>query len=141
MDDVKRRVRKLKKLEKKIRWSGEAAPGAALVWDGFFCLSAIPAGNARYTLAMLSAMSREDYKSIVDEFFAHVYYELYLENGIAGASIYDPSVLALLGLPPDADERDVKCRFRELAKKHHPDKGGDAASFIELMNAYERLQQ
>ena len=139
MDDVKRRVRKLKKLEQKIRWGGEAAPGAALVWDSFFDLRDGPAGKAKHGLAELTSMSREEYKCAVDEFFARVYYEYYLENGITGAGTFDPSILARLDLPFDADERDVKKRFRELAKKHHPDTGGDASKFIELMNAYESL--
>jgi len=139
MEDVKRRVRKLKKLEIKIRFNGEAIPGAALVWDKFFDLSGVPAGNAKYTYSMLSALGKNEYKSIVDEFFAYVYFEFYLENEIGGAGVYDPSALTLLGLPLNADERDIKKRFRELAMMYHPDKGGAAADFIELMQAYERL--
>jgi len=33
----------------------------------------------------------------------------------------------------------VKKRFRELAKIYHPDVGGDAVKFIELMTLYRRL--
>jgi len=143
MDDIKRRVRKLKKIETKIRWGAEGKPGVSLVWDSFFDLRAMPAGKAKHTLAALSSMSREEFKSIVDEFFAYVYYEYYKENGITGAGastgMLDPSILALLDLPFDSNERDVKKRFRELAKKYHPDKGGDAVKFIELMKAYEGL--
>jgi len=139
MEDVKRRVRKLKKLELQIRFGGEVVPGAALVWDRFFDLSGAPEGKAKYSLSMLSAMDRDEYKGIVDEFFAYVYFEYYMENGIADAGAYDPSALALLDLPFNADERDIKKRFRELAMKHHPDKGGLAADFIELMRAYEKL--
>jgi len=139
MEDVKRRVRKLKKLEQKIRWDGESIPGASLVWDRFFDLSGGGAGKSKYSFSMLSSMDREEYKSIVDEFFAYVYFEYYLENGIAGSSIYDPAALALLDLPFDSSEQDIKKRFRELAKKHHPDAGGNAADFIELMRVYEKL--
>jgi len=88
---------------------------------------------------MLSSMDREEYKCVVDEYFARVYYEFYLENGITDSNIYDPSVLALLDLPYNAEERDIKRRFRELAKKYHPDTGGDSKRFIELMQVYERL--
>jgi curved DNA-binding protein CbpA len=44
-----------------------------------------------------------------------------------------------LGLRSDADENDIKKKFRELAKKYHPDAGGDAAMFIELMDDYKKL--
>ena len=141
MDDVKHRVRKLKKIESKIRWNGEPSPGVSFVWDDLFDLrnAPTPTSRAKYNIEVLSNMSREEYKNIVDDFFARVYYEYYLENGITGATLYDPSVLALLDLPFDANEQEVKKRFRELAKKHHPDKGGNAANFIELMKAYEKL--
>ena len=139
MDNLKHRLRKLKQSEKNIRWGGDPAPGASLVWDAFFYVKTPPSGQARYSLAALEALNREDYKRIVDEFYAHVYYEYYLENGMSGAKDYDPSVLAQLSLPYDAQEQDVKKRFRELAMKHHPDKGGDAAKFVELMQVYEKL--
>jgi len=139
MDEVKRRVRKLKPLEKRIRWGGEEKNGASLVWDALFDVRETPTGKAKYNLAMLSSMDREEYKRVVDEYFARVYYEFYLENGITDSNIYDPSVLALLGLPFSAEERDIKKRFRELAKKCHPDTGGDSKKFIELMQVYERL--
>ncbi len=64
----------------------------------------------------------------------------YKESGITGIqSIYDPAILSKLGLLFNADENDVKKKFRELAKKCHPDAGGDAAMFIELMDSYEKL--
>jgi len=139
MENLKHRLRKLKQLEKKIRWGGEAPTGASLVWDAFFCIKAPPSGQARHSMEELESLNRDDYKRIVDEFFAHVYYEYYLENGISDANAYDPSILAQLSLPYDAQEQDVKKRFRELAKTHHPDKGGDAAKFVELMQVYEKL--
>lgn len=37
--------------------------------------------------------------------------------------------------PKTKDE--VKKNFRELAKQHHPDKGGDAVKFEELNQAYQ----
>jgi DnaJ-class molecular chaperone len=47
--------------------------------------------------------------------------------------------LAQLGLPYDADKNTIKKRFRELAKKYHPDTGGDSMKFIQLMESYRKL--
>jgi len=139
MDDIKRRVRKLKQLERKIRYNGENVTGAGLVWDEYFDLHAVPTGKAKYVLAELAVMSREEYKEIVDDYFARVYYAYYLENGIISVNMYSPATLAKLELPFNAGELDIKKRFRELAKEYHPDTGGDAAKFIELMQIYKEL--
>jgi hypothetical protein len=139
IDRIKHNVRKLKSFELKLRFDGKPGPGATLVWDSLFSLNGNPARKAKYTLTTLSGLDRNAYKSIVDEFFARVYYEYYKENGIAFYNAYDPDTLSRLDLPAHADEGDVKRRFRELAKKHHPDTGGDAAEFIELMKTYEKL--
>jgi len=139
INDLKRRVRKLKHFENVIRFSGEERPVSQLVWDRYFDLRASPTSKAKYTLNMLAAMSREEYRSVVDEFFAMVYYELYSENGISVSVTHDPSLLSQLNLPFNADEIDIKRRFRELAKEHHPDTGGMAEKFIELMKTYEGL--
>jgi hypothetical protein len=127
IDGIKRKVRKLKQTERAIRFGSAEAP--ALVWDDFF--------GKRYTYETLAAMTREDYRNAVDEYFAFVYFAYYQENGIAHAGTYDPSLLAKLGLPPGAGGADVKKRFRALAKERHPDAGGDACAFIELMEIYK----
>ena len=46
--------------------------------------------------------------------------------------------LATLGLSPDAGPEEVGARFRELARRHHPDRGGEVADFICIQHAYER---
>jgi len=139
LNNLKRRIRKLKRLEIQIRFQGAARSGAVLAWDDLFDLHNTPTGKAKYSLVALSTLSQEEYKHIVDEFFARVYFELYKESGIAPDHVFDPGVLALLDLPFNADGQDIKKRFRELAKKHHPDAGGDASRFIELMDAYRKL--
>jgi DnaJ-class molecular chaperone len=46
---------------------------------------------------------------------------------------------ALLGVCSNASTSEIKAAYYEAAMTKHPDKGGDAASFAELSNAYERL--
>lgn len=43
-----------------------------------------------------------------------------------------------LGLPTEATEDDVKKAYRSLSLKHHPDKGGNEAKFIEITEAKNR---
>jgi hypothetical protein len=47
--------------------------------------------------------------------------------------------LETLGLPADAAWETVKRTYRQLAAKHHPDKGGDATRFRAIREAYEVL--
>lgn len=42
----------------------------------------------------------------------------------------------VLGLNHGAYTGEVQARFRELAREHHPDRGGDAARFAEITAAY-----
>jgi len=44
-----------------------------------------------------------------------------------------------LGLSKNADEKEIKKAYRKMAVKHHPDKGGDEATFKEISAAYEVL--
>lgn len=44
-----------------------------------------------------------------------------------------------LGVDEYASAEDIKQAYRNLAKKHHPDKGGDAKKFREIAEAYEIL--
>ena len=45
----------------------------------------------------------------------------------------------VLGVPPDASEREVRAAFRRFARHHHPDRGGDANRFRTGVEAYQRL--
>ncbi|NLI56908.1 MAG: J domain-containing protein [Clostridium sp.] len=142
-DEIKRRIRKLKKLEIQIRFDSiglERKPNKSdLVWDEFFDLHEVSTGRARYTIHSLSAMNKEEYRSVIDEFFFHVYYRFYKENGIDNINIYNPDILSQLDLPIDAGYKDIKKKFRELAMKYHPDTGGDASKFIRLIENYRKL--
>ncbi len=47
---------------------------------------------------------------------------------------------AVLGLSIDVTRDEIKRRFRDLAKRHHPDRaGGDGLKFLEIYNAYKVL--
>ncbi len=50
------------------------------------------------------------------------------------ANYYD-----ILGVKKDASADDIKKAFRRLARKHHPDAGGDEEKFKEINEAYEIL--
>lgn len=47
--------------------------------------------------------------------------------------------LAVLGLPPNATPKQIKQRYRRLAKQYHPDMGGDPRQMQRLIAAYELL--
>jgi len=149
-DEIKSKIRRLKKLEIKIRFSGTQCTGgkqstfarpnaASIVWDEFFDLHELYRGKAKYSIREMAVMSKEELKAVINEFFFNVYYRFYKENGIVNVHIYDPDILAQMGLPPDAGFNEIKKKFRELAKKYHPDTGGDSTKFIELMETYKKL--
>jgi len=137
-DELKRKLRKLKQFEIKLRFAGTLPDGKKLIFDAFFDLRGRGTG-ANYSLDALAAMDREAYRDVVSAYFASLYYELYRENGLNLSGSYDVDLLSRMGLRFDADENAVKKRFRELAKKYHPDTGGDAEKFIALMEDYKKL--
>jgi hypothetical protein len=139
-DSLKRKLRHLKKLELALRFRHRPPPESpVLVWNSFFSTKMQASPPVRYSLERLSQMSLEEQKQVFEEYFYWVYFRYYEENGLTADNLYDPQLLALLGLPPYATLADIKKRFRELAKRHHPDYGGDSEKFIELMQVYEKL--
>lgn len=147
-DQLKRKLKELRKTEIAIRFKNRPAPAGSerLVWGEFF--SAKPAcvdasRPVRYTLEALERMDREELSEVFKDYICFVYFQYYKEMGIPFESGrgYDPHLLALMGLTPLATSEDVKKRFRELARKYHPDTGGDSSQFIALMDVYNRLKQ
>jgi len=140
-DQLKRKLRQLKKLELKIRFKDQPITDAQkLVWDVFFSTK-VDDSSVKYPLSSLLKLSREEFKAIVEEYFYRLYFQNFQENGLEAADVYDPQLLSLLGLPAYAGMVEIKARFRELAKRYHPDHGGDSEKFIELMEIYERLKE
>ena len=45
----------------------------------------------------------------------------------------------ILGVPEDANDETIKKAFRELAKKYHPDRGGNPEKFKKIVEAYRIL--
>lgn len=133
---VKRNLREIKRLEIKIRFGTQAPSHPPLIWDMFFDLSG--SGRAKYTLDVLKALSREAYQAVIAEYWSFVYHTFVNENDLHAIN-REPGVLLKWGLPCDADEAAVKRRFRELAKRFHPDLGGSAEEFIRMMAEYKTL--
>ena len=49
--------------------------------------------------------------------------------------------LAVLDLPPTATPQQIKRCYRTLAKRHHPDRGGDQRQMQKIIAAYEFLMK
>ncbi|HZJ57916.1 MAG TPA: J domain-containing protein [Clostridia bacterium] len=137
---MKRRLRGLKKFENKIRFSHlpQGIP-KKYVWDEYFSTKVIHDLTVKYPILDLLKHDRQGLKEIFEEFFYSVYFQLYKDFGLDFDEIKDPTVLDHFGLAPGASVEDIKKRFRELAKKHHPDHGGRDERMIEILDAYNRL--
>lgn len=149
--ELKRKIRKLKKLELRFRYgfseefiekssSVEKIEQLPLVWKEFFDLGNSDNHKARYTFQELAQLDKERIKQVFGEFWFFVYYRMYQENGLEMAEVQEPELLAFLDLPYDSDQAVVKKRFRELCKAYHPDEGGDVDKFIELMKLKEKFE-
>ena len=150
-DEIKRKLRELKKLEMKLRSSNfdlqknsknslREAENTELVWNKFFDLKNETAKNVKYSIMELSEMTKDEFKDVITEYFYYVYYCFYKESGLIDYSTIDAEILTQLGLPIYADNTEIKRKFRELAKTYHPDNGGDSAKFIEIMEQYKNFK-
>jgi curved DNA-binding protein CbpA len=59
----------------------------------------------------------------------------------ARAILERQQALAVLGLPPNATSQQIKRRYRALAKRHHPDRGGDPRQMQRIIAAYDFLMK
>ncbi len=152
MDDkeLKQTIRRLKKLELMTRYgfskeylkkstSVQYIDKLPLVWKEFFDLSNSNP-KARYSFLKLEKMDKEQMKQVIGEYWFLVYYQMYCSGGNQMTEIQAPELLSYLGLSFDADQNAVRRRFRELCKAYHPDEGGDAEKFIELLKMKEKFE-
>jgi hypothetical protein len=140
MDELKRKLRQLKKLEVQIRFKNlQFTPYEQLVWNGCFSTKDENDVSVKYNMKNLLGMDHGKLKEVFDEYFCHVYFQYYKENGIKFEGMYDIELLSSLGLPSDSSIETIKSKFRELAKRYHPDLGGDSCKFIELVDTYKKL--
>lgn len=51
----------------------------------------------------------------------------------------DKDLYSVLGVNRNADTSEIRSAYKQLAKEHHPDKGGDAEKFKEISQAHEVL--
>ena len=64
------------------------------------------------------------------------------QDRLIGPREIPPSLQAdyyLLQLPAEASLTEVRTQYRQLAKRFHPDTGGQHADFLALQQAYERV--
>ncbi len=139
-DAIKKKLRDLKKREVEMRteYGARSIPLSALVWDAFFSEKSLK--GPRYSVDQLYQMASDERKTVFEEYFFTVTIKHYEEMGLSYSLLYDPSVLSVLGLHVGASPQQVKDRFRSLAHKYHPDKGGDPEIFRTLLEAYEKLK-
>jgi len=140
IDELKHKLRKLKKFE--LAFKTRELPEKktySLIWNKFFSTNSPNDSTVKYSLSELLKMDHIKYKEVINEYFYEVYYQQYREFCLASNDMFDPKLLTLLALPLNSSLDDIKRKFRELAKKFHPDTGGSADKFIELMKAYKKI--
>lgn len=150
-DEIKRKLRELKRLEAKLymndieaqknRMESVKGPHSAEpVWNRFFDLKDECSKNVRYSINRLLLMNKEEFKDVIEEYLYHVYYQYYIANEASDNSIIEPEILTQLELSLNSDINDAKRKLRELLKTYHPDNGGDSSKFIEIMEKYKSLK-
>jgi hypothetical protein len=104
----------------------------AIPCDRFVSIEA----NLRAVALMLEAsrlLERYGFDQFTEEFEGYKA----LPDGTASTTVVDPHIV--LGVQPGAAPEVVAAAFKALALKHHPDRGGDADRFKQLVEARDRM--
>ncbi|WIV12691.1 J domain-containing protein [Proteiniborus sp. MB09-C3] len=140
IEQLKRKLRELKKAEKRIRFNYESSSTTKkYVWADYFSTKAFNELTVKYPLWKLIKLSKQELEEVFEEYFYSVYFQQCKENGLNFDDVYDVDILSVFGLSPGVTIDDIKKKFRELAKKYHPDHGGDSDKMVEIINAYHKL--
>ncbi len=102
-------------------------------------------GQARYTadFARKRSGSAGYYSRVGDPF--NLFGDEAAPAPVRKVKALEARALETLGLPETADAAEIKARYKELVKRHHPDlNGGNRASedrFRDVVQAYRLLRQ
>jgi hypothetical protein len=108
LNELKHKLRQLKKLEISIRFSNKPLTGKEkFIWDRFFSTKENDV-SVRYPLQKLLGLNHQELKEIMDEYYYEIYYQGLKESGIILYNLYDPKLLEILKLPLDAGLQDIK---------------------------------
>lgn len=148
-DEIKRKLRQLKKLEVKVKtteqgWHNTKPPlneneHKQLIWNKYFDLKDYSSKKIKYSLDILSGMTKDEFKEAINEYLFYVY-SYYSGENTFNVHFIDEEILTHLGLPMYADATEIKRKFRELAKEYHPDNGGDSKKFMELIDKFKNFK-
>lgn len=136
-DKIKRIIRNFKKVEIRMMVGiyGINSESYSLIWNQYFELNKPYKGHSKYNLDTLINMDSVEFEKVVNEYFNSILNRFYkVEDATKVKTISNT-----LGLSPNANAEEVKKRFRELAKKMHPDVGGTDEEFIALYEAYQEF--
>lgn len=140
MGELKHKLRQLKKLETHIRFENiQFNQCQKYIWNEYFSTKDDNDSSVKYNMKSLGKMNHEKLKEVFEEYFYQVYFQYYKENGMISEGMYDISLLSSFGLPANSSIDTIRSKFRELAKKYHPDLGGDSSQFIQLVENYKKL--
>lgn len=140
IDQLKHKLRELKKIERTMRKQHFLSiDDKNLVWNRFFSTKNKNSSSIKYPIEILAVFNNNARREVINEFFYQMYYEIFSRIGFKIDNLYDPKLLVLLGLGPEASKDDIRSQFRKLAKEYHPDHGGDKEKMIELIEVYDKL--
>lgn len=140
-DELKRKLRELKKLETKLSMNVSnhinlSSKHRKIIWDYFFQLNHNSTEKVKYNLSDLAQMGKDELKAVINEYLSYVFYYYSRENKPLKL---EDDIYSKWGLPIYMDDSEIKRELKKLAKMNHPDNGGDTAKFIEIMEKYKKL--